>query len=857
MNKAISQNIKGASGILPLMFSTMGGVVFLLTFYNLTQFTAARSAADQAARRAARCLTTSDAEGNCRAALGNITRTEEARWFGYVPENGPGQVQVEMFNYSGSVAADRYGAQYNSYEVELGNPVLQYQEKRIRPTRFIGVLNSYARLFADIEASFERGGVVRRCVLRNHVQLPLGTNFIEATYYNNNWCPSTDPLYYRSAPGCDDLDATWRPTNVNDPTRLSFCHLQIPNRGDGGQPWLLLGGDPMCAGEGGAPPEPLTEQELINYYGGGGSPGDTNRPYPITGTRQYVVINVFSCDPASFRNRLSTEIRNHVDLRNYFTNFSSISLPGFESDDYQANSDPAFQNAFVYTGAPGGTSHISEYNWTYFEWHREAVGRRSLTRKVCDWMTYEEAATRYPEDFAPVGSADNPLLRRGYSSGAEFANLPEYTLVDAPSCYPATEETIQNTCTTTNISGQFDSFQSCGGWAPIKALKEGEYHRNVENILESNQNPRWANIAPLPNEGFSDLISESWAGMAALHWIPSWSNLTFQGQALVNQGAVRNRNQYNPKQLSEDSILTLYREVERVPDSVIQELLYQKVIMQEGIGAPDLRDIANPYSVYERINHEPVITEVQNVWPFMPTPQPRPYLNPELTRGAFDFNLNCNPTDSCWSGPSYGSLEEALRVMANSALPVNLTQKVGGSYKYAFQFQESPAGTFTMSFEDAVQRGFPACTQFRSQCGGPARRGALVDLGISTEIPVACTNGGMLDCYPQYVNSVPNQAFQREVNLNAARQIALGEVRRLLPTARFCEEENSNQATCLSVNIDEVGSEVLVDVQFVAPLTFPFNQIFNSNTLAVSSRKRELIETERLRVRSAIQDMGM
>jgi hypothetical protein len=157
------------------MFSTLGGALFLFTFYNLTEYTAARSGAEQAARRAARCLSPSDPE--CKSVVPNgVAGNPIATWFGYQPSFGPTSVTVDTFRYTGEVTEDLYGAEYNSYEVNTANHQLVWEEEEVRPQRYVGLLNSYANLMADVSIYVApvSGGPEKVCRLNGVVNLPAG-----------------------------------------------------------------------------------------------------------------------------------------------------------------------------------------------------------------------------------------------------------------------------------------------------------------------------------------------------------------------------------------------------------------------------------------------------------------------------------------------------------------------------------------------------------------------------------------------------------------------------------------------------------------------------------------------------------
>ena len=142
-------------------------------------------------------------------------------------------------------------------------------------------------------------------------------------------------------------------------------------------------------------------------------------------------------------------------------------------------------------------------------------------------------------------------------------------------------------------------------------------------------------------------------------------------------------------------------------------------------------------------------------------------------------------------------------------------------------------------------RALPQCTAFTSTCGNGAV-GNPISLGVSNGPPTVCENGTFIDCYAQYSpGDVGQQNYRVDTNFEMARQIALAEVRTMLPQAKECPHADS--ANCVAIDIQEVNGEVSVDVDFLAPLTYPFNSMLGSDNLLVSGSTKELVETERLK----------
>jgi hypothetical protein len=859
-------NEKGAGGVLPLMFSTMGGVLFLFSFYNLTQFTAAKSAADQAARRAARCLSVSDSNESCRSIIPNNEQIfTEAEWFGYPRMEGPGDVQLDLYRYAGNVYREEYGANYNSYEVNTGSHIVNWNEKRVRPHRFVGLLNSYARLRADVTQKFinRNTGEVRSCTLTNAVEVPFGLDFTEnVSYINTDWCAGINDSDWRRDPVCSNLDSGWTPLTHQEDFLTCVMNVPLPRQGEDpntDQPWLLLGGEPTCRD---VPDNArMNFEELNNFYDSrtnvqsSAAPGQINRAFPVTNGRQFMVVTVFSCNPQAFMERLRNGIRNSREIINHFTTYPSIEINHFlnaPGGDYQRNSNPDELNAFLYNSAPG-MSFIAPQDWTYIEWYRHAGGAtRKLTREICEWVPYEEAIEKW-EEFLPFGHPENPLSHSPSPSGVELLGLPEYVFVDVPSCLqadPVPSEVTQYTCGNITIAGQHGSFNQCAGWDQTESERTRTYQLNLQEVVSLNSNPIWSSYETLPLDGFETRITPQWSTeMGSSIWNFSWSRDIFMGMQILNPGAVRPRAGYNPKSLPNDETVKRYRKNSESLNQINErkKALLLAIINKEGVGSANLSEVIDPFSIFEEIQMGEERVPIVGIWPFiaedgaglLPVPQPRPYVTDPSSK--YDYNLDCQPTNYCGSTTQFQSIEEALRQYANPALPdVDLTDT-----SIDFYYSEQKDRTVTMAISELESGYYPACSQFKTSCDRAQRRGELTSLGTFSQIPGSCMRRDFLDCFPRYNASHSLPQYEISTNYNAARMLALGEVRRLMPGATFCGEGATQN--CVNVNINEFGNEARVEVSFVAPITSPFREILSSNVITVRANKRELIEIERLR----------
>ena len=830
-------NDRGAAGILPLIFSTIGGGAFLFTFYNLTQYTAARSAAEQAARRAARCLTPTDAECKDINPSGLNNSGNQNNWFGYRPGTGPTTVQYDAYTYNAQVFATKFGAQYNSYDVLTGNPIVLHQETEIKPTRFLGLLNSYQRLRADVTIYVRKNRVEKTCRIKEAVQLPAGLDFTKSqTYFDNRWCGEVGDVLVAASrvSGCSDVsDGTWR--LAQDPSRNnSFCGLTLPTpRNPGEQPWLQLGGDPICDGEREAPFKEIPLGELStaykDVYGSNTEPGTKGRAYPVTGARQFVVVEVYSCNPEAFKSSLRAAIKTKDDLVKYFKSYNKIDADGFRGNpDFDERGGAS---AFVYQGAEG-VSVLAPQNWTYFEWSRMADGLRHLERRVCSWVTFDEAKNLYPE-FLNGKTAS-------YVSGNQFGqDVKTIKLFDGPSCLSPKRETLKYNCPNRTIAGQSGALNDCNGWTAEQTSLENIYKQNAEAAIALNSNQTWANFEALKTNFISKIEPRFSPNIGNQIWEFSWSDSEYQGIKIENPTAVRPHNGVNPKTLPANYLVDSFERSDGSPDPLLESRI------REAIERLEDHKVDTDMTFQATAGGESRPVEIAGSWPFIKdtsgasVPTARPYVNPQVNGSGFDFDLNCSPDDQCLSGNTTGSMEELLRGMAVSA--VNGLNLSDTGYKFAYQ--ETLIGPQYVDLNTA--QSLPACTQFRTLCGKGVASGNPISLGSSQNIPLECQNGTYVNCYPEYLSSqIATEKYDTVILKDLARMRALGEIKRLNPQANLCSE--IDQANCVTVDIQQNGSQMEIAVKFAAPLTTPFKEILSRDTLIVSAIKREIIETARL-----------
>ncbi len=855
---------EAGAGTLALLFSTFGGAVFLLTFYNLAQYTAARSAADQAVRRAVRCLSPSDPE--CKQTTTSAPNTGTTpTWFGYQPSNGPTSVAMQTYKYDGRVSTSDYGANYNTYEVQTANPIVGYSEASVKPVRLVGLMNSFTTLKADITRrvyKYQNNNgqrILKDCRLKEAVELPSGMeNVVEETYSDERWCNGIGIQELTKAPGCEDVgNGDYLIISVA-PAKLS-CQLEFPKPIDSEIKWTLLGGDPVCDNEPTAPtlslpgdedqnriPSSVEETNLAFRNKGipDSAPGVKGRPHIITNPRQFLIIEGFPCDGDDYLARARNSIKTSDDIKKFFNTDDKIPIPKYANNptgDFLAAVNK--NNNFLYNSGPE-SNFISKEEWTYTDWTREREGtpdkRRYLYRKVCEWLPWDEAVKKWPE-------LANPANGSKYQAGRDNFNPPkEIKLSKAPACLKPTNEDKDFICGQRTVVGQAGAIPSCAGWTEKKKSLEIEYASNTESAVSKNKHKTNKNLTTFDNEFISKIDDEVFRpGVSGASWEPSWSKSNYYGTAIINPTAVRDYGGSNPKELSNNNLVKNFdkkNENDQTLTSIKQKVI-NSIISEAGFSN------ANGYDELvastQLIKKNSYMLPLTGAFPFIKDssgeslPQGRPYL--QSTGGGYDYDLDCKPDASC-QGPSFSSLDEALRHYGSSAPEVKEEIDLKDP-NYIFEYSEVPDQVKLMSKAEAST--MPACSEFITTCG-TGGVGTPILLGQFNTMPPDCTNGNYASCYPVYASGqLPIQEYTSTTNTIMAKDKALGEIRRLMPGATFCNSSSGNN--CVDVNIQQVGQEVSVDVTFNAPLTTPFKEILGSDTLAIKSSKSEMIETERLK----------
>lgn len=134
----------------------MFGVLSILSFHNLSQYVTGRSAVEQAARKAIRCITPTDPE--CRSIVQTSPGDREIveQWYGYHPQvQADRNTSLDFYKYTASIDRRLSTATYHSYEWNMQDVVASWDEVRIPTVDFSGQLNRYASLYGYVKVPSE------------------------------------------------------------------------------------------------------------------------------------------------------------------------------------------------------------------------------------------------------------------------------------------------------------------------------------------------------------------------------------------------------------------------------------------------------------------------------------------------------------------------------------------------------------------------------------------------------------------------------------------------------------------------------------------------------------------------------
>jgi len=142
-------NLKSQSGSLTLtvIYATTGGILATLLFYNLVRYVGATNAVEQAARKAARCITPTDPE--CMA-YAREASAYDLKWLG-IHRDELKQHRVEVHSYNASMNRETWEQRYDTYETHMVTPVVEWRTYQTPITSYARKVNPFERRCAYLE----------------------------------------------------------------------------------------------------------------------------------------------------------------------------------------------------------------------------------------------------------------------------------------------------------------------------------------------------------------------------------------------------------------------------------------------------------------------------------------------------------------------------------------------------------------------------------------------------------------------------------------------------------------------------------------------------------------------------------
>ena len=844
------------TGSLATVFTVFTLVSFVLLFSNLSQYVASRAALQKAADRAARCVAATEAGCVVEEITGEPAPSV---WFGS-PASTEVSVYAQTGDYSVTIPHTTWSTQVSRWQVRSERHSLNWNEWQIPVTRVVGMLNSWAVLKAKVQVNLrgETSGNQISCVLDQEREIPYGLDFsTPATYFDVTWCGDPSSLIQRvkDESSCKQFLANATESYVSSvvPSWGTYCSVMLPgvsfdSNGQpvfaNEQPWLLLGGEAVCDGTGVANDPPL-DQAPTSKQPAVAFPGDVNRPFPMTVDRQYVVIDVVSCESAnSISSRLESLFPADTDASRMagFLN-ASKEISGSQFSEYEFSAldpigDDEQHSLFIYQ-PDRSTSSVAlpkEYNWTFLRWERQversdqngnqlsvgssAAERTVLKRKICGWHTWEEAQAANLsglDNARPLKSAIRLLVDDGSCGSAVKSDpVPSYRC----------ENLFY-----TPIGGDFDQ---CEGWSTEKLRRTADYRNEQERLVQINSSlPGISQLLPASS---SDIVEPD------VQWSQTAEQVQWNNALVVDDSVDESYRQ--TLSAIELSVATpdLVDGTSRLPQnaswiSALQEQGIDKYLgWKEFISDPQL-DVAS---------EEQYLEVFENLVPDS-YGQQLPILVTSGGDETYDFNLDCQTESACdlsgselkgrlWElvKSEYSSRNARVSLPGLAGIEFNISPKPTGYY--------SQLGTFRASQLADVRSALPACAAVQTSCRRAETLNAPLEYaGLGKTPPHRCQSGELLNCFAVTdIAELSQLPVSTEVDVDLAKSTALAEFADLFPGSSLAD--NCSTPRCLAVDVEQETEHVQVTAKFAMPLQFPLNAILDSPYIQLEASASEALE---------------
>ena len=829
-------NLERGSTTLIALFTTLSGVLFALLFANFVRYVSAVGAVQEAARVTARCISPTDPD--CVAISAQAPVEADKRWYGFsADEDNDTLVFAREATYTGEIPQREFSASFTSTELQSGQREVTWDTWKVPFERYYILLNSFANLYTDLSGTYRSpdGRQTITCSAKDAGYVPNNLNEDELKNIgvnplrDNRWCQTT-----RAQSALLQACRAQAGVDISSWT-LSECNVLLPpSDRTGTNQWLLLGGDPVCEGENGAPAEKELQSSAYNNVLG--MPGMTSRPTYITSQRQFLVVDVPLCNRDAFFSELKASLNSTESLITHFETSKALTDPGFHAAQFTQDG-----NSFIYNQTKDtlGNGLLSEYSWTYLQWVR---GEEVLTRKVCNILPQKQAEAAWPEV--------SKLRAGAWRSGSEYvsddrdANGLLWKNVSGLRSPCALAQRVPGnsfTCSNQTLQGASFELSNCSGWSEKRSTIEKEFIDSNKLITDALTNH--SAFTSLPSPGFikPPKVNASLTGNASnLTWVKSWTDTFADGSLVPAQFTKKSNVQVKEKILQFQSASST--------SSAPTPATWRNIIgKQLSLGVTH-----NGYEAFltqaqrllnvEQTQHSIALSDF-NPFTFEGTSY-------ELYWGdssaQYDFNIDCKDEPKCLAAEAkhFTSKDEALRYYAHKKYGIDEILNPDTTVN----FKEEKSDTLSMLAKvkqpELSSLNAPACLPVQTSClgNGSVER---VSLGLSKEAPEQCTNGDVTHCYFELENiSINQEHAPLAVDEQTARSKGLIEIARVFPESENVSCTIQTSPGCAEINIETQNGFVEIDVNYQMPISFPLSSILGANAVSIKHSLKEPLEIE-------------
>lgn len=888
---------EAGSMTLPLLISSISGVLFALLFANLVRYVGAKNAVEQAARHVSRCLTPTDAE--CVTAV-STSSPADREWFGVRMRQVVGS-RYSMWNYQASLTREILTAAYTSHLRRVVIPTLSYTTHQLDQYTYRNELNRYESRQAPLDARGREPNPVWHpsgtfpSYIRNHEETMLDTGLWQPYTIDGNGTPSFDHSFTRLA--VNRLPETgFRRIASGDVSFFQAGPFTIPplpnyenNPNVVGVPRCVLADNTTAC----SPPDAGPSASLLNWY---------NQAY-VAIKADAIVKRAQPENSASIRWGRDLG-RDGLRIVVYGKDGEFLYQDDLGGRDFtEVRAEPHHRNLVVRgpRGAHGGDPnnlhqalHVPRGGSFYVQvWLNAHNGPVDAAITLTTY--YDEY--RYDENFSPaiwkscgkVALNPNGLNQNGSDSCPTDLTLCGFK----PNSRPAPNQNGIK-C---RVTGPVETVPSCDSstfsYNAGDTSTENEFLTETAVVCSTNWRPEPVNASQVPT------------GRKYCGW-----NIVPESRQQVTVGDVpeecsvpaTNNSRESPQQFARrDGVYGTVNSVEEIVsiNNFIDQLEQPNSAPHfDTIADNDLvwsvRDLSVPSnaqlhphrpglwqfswtgdSTYEEesfavtLTHSQLLktgqsanhssTSTDHVWTYLVSPNgqqliPSQYLTPTILEQyvTYAYRTQSEPIDEFYpfkNKPEIAicplqsgeSLAERFRQYIAQANPLH----PGANQLYQLSASETYIGEQVFTHDDFSQLEDPPldCTPFENVT--IAKVDEIIPLGTYSSAvypigPPACSNYD--ECQSNLVlneNSIVNPP-SLETNQQLAKAVGLSELQRYDKGARV---DCASAASCAQITIDSSAAPVAeVSVSYDMPLSFPFDAIIGQETLTISHTKQEVME---------------